>query len=383
MTEWLQGRERVRITRGLVRGDAVRGGTGRSPLLDLASNDYLGLSTDPRLAAAAIAAIHRHGTGARASRVVTGTSAVHLELESELCALTGAESALSFSSGYAANLGLLGALGGPGTLIVLDEHIHASLIDAARLSRAEVASCAHSDLAQLRTLLSARTQPRAVVVLESVYSVLGDAAPLVEAARLCAQFDALLVVDEAHGIGVTGAGAGSVHAAGLAGRDGVVVTATLSKALGAQGGAVLGSALLRRHLVNTARTFIFDTGLAPAAAAAAAAACRIIGEEPDRVAAVSRNAALLAAGCGTEAAAGAVQSIKVGRPERALAIASRLQDQGLLVGCFRPPSVPDGVSRLRLTARADLSAEQMRHAAALVSAALADEPAVTSRGGAA
>jgi 8-amino-7-oxononanoate synthase len=383
MTEWLQGRERVRIRRGLVREDTVRedrvredtvrGGTfrGGTALLDLASNDYLGLSTDPRLAAAAIAAIHRHGTGARASRVVTGTHAVHLDLEQALCTLTGAESALAFSSGYAANLGLLGALGGPGTLIILDGHIHASLIDAARLSRADVATCPHSDLTELRTLLAARAQPRAVVVVESVYSVLGDAAPLAEIARLCAEFDALLVVDEAHGIGVTGGGAGSVHAAGLAGHDGVVVTATLSKALGAQGGAVLCSALLRRHLVNTARTFIFDTGLAPAAAAAAAMAARIIGEEPDRVASVGRNAALLAAGCGTEAAAGAVQSIAVGRPERALAVASLLQEQGLLVGCFRPPSVPDGVSRLRLTARADLSAEQLGHAASLVSAALA------------
>ena len=383
IAEWLEDRERVRIHRGLVRTDAVRTETASRrmiPTLDLASNDYLGLSTDPRLAAAAIKAIHRHGTGARASRVVTGTHAVHLELENALCTLTGAESALAFSSGYAANLGLLGALGGPGTLLILDEHVHASLIDAARLSRSEVATSRHSDLAALRTLLAARTQPRAVVVVESVYSVLGDAAPLAEAARLCREFDALLVVDEAHGIGVTGAGAGSVHAAGLAGREDVVVTATLSKSLGAQGGAVLGSALLRRHLVNTARTFIFDTGLAPAAAAAASEACRIIGAEPDRVAAVSRNATLLAAGCATDPAAGAVRSIRVGSPERALAIASRLQEQGLLVGCFRPPSVPDGISRLRLTARADLSPEQLRHAAALVTAALvsatpADQPA--------
>jgi 8-amino-7-oxononanoate synthase len=378
IAEWLKDRERVRIHRGLVRTDAVRTETASRrmiPTLDLASNDYLGLSTDPRLAAAAITAIHRHGTGARASRVVTGTHAVHLELENALCTLTGAESALAFSSGYAANLGLLGALGGPGTLLILDEHVHASLIDAARLSRSEVATSPHSDLAALRTLLAARTQPRAVVVLESVYSVLGDAAPLAEAARLCREFDALLVVDEAHGIGVTGAGAGSVHAAGLAGRDDVVVTATLSKSLGAQGGAVLGSALLRRHLVNTARTFIFDTGLAPAAAAAASQACRIIGAEPDRVAAVSRNATLLAAGCGTDPAAGAVRSIRVGSPGRALAIASRLQEQGLLVGCFRPPSVPDGISRLRLTARADLTPEEVRHAAALVTAALTGRPA--------
>ena len=398
MQRWLEDQARVRSRRGIVRRAAVRtgaagpapalpapsepsapfepsmSGAGRRsarPVLDLASNDYLGLSTDPRLKAAAAAAIDRYGTGARASRVVTGTLPVHDELEAELCRLTGMPAALVFSSGYAANLGVLTSLGGPGTLLLSDEHSHASLIDAARLSRSPVEVFPHGDLAALQTMLAARTQPRAVVVVESIYSVLGDAADLAETARLCAEHDALLVVDEAHGLGVAGGGRGAVHAAGLAGAGQVVLTATLSKALGAQGGAVLGSGALRGHLVNTARSFIFDTGLAPAAAAAAAEACRIIADEPRLAGRVLSNAAILAQTCGVPQAAGAVQSVPAGGPGHAAAIAEELEAEGVLVGCFRPPSVPDGISRLRLTARADLTAEETRRAAELVAARLA------------
>ncbi|MGF9661181.1 8-amino-7-oxononanoate synthase [Arthrobacter crystallopoietes] len=386
MQRWLEDQARVRRRRGIVRQAAVRTGAAgpapsgsvppeasrptARPVLDLASNDYLGLSTDLRPKAAAIGAIDRYGTGARASRVVTGTLPVHAELEAELCRLTGQPAALAFSSGYAANLGVLTALGGPGTLLLSDEHSHASLIDAARLSRSPVEVFPHGDLAALRTMLAARTQPRAVVVVESIYSVLGDAADLAETARLCAEHDALLVVDEAHGIGVAGGGRGAVHAAGLAGADHVVLTATLSKALGAQGGAVLGSGALREHLVNTARSFIFDTGLAPASAAAAAEACRIIAAEPQLAGRVLSNAAVLALGCGVPQAAGAVQSVPVGDPERAASIAAELEAAGVLVGCFRPPSVPDGISRLRLTARADFTAEETSRAAELVTARL-------------
>lgn len=386
MQQWLTDQAHVRTRRGTVRSTTARNLTGRSAapsdsaatdsaapdtLLDLASNDYLGLSTDPRLKAAAVDAIGRYGAGARASRVVTGTQPVHSELEEELCRLTGQPAALAFSSGYAANLGILTALGGPGTLIVRDEHCHASLIDGARLSRSPVEVFAHGDLAALDRLLAGRSQPRAVVVVESIYSVLGDAADLTETSRLCEGHDALLVVDEAHGIGVAGGGRGAVHAAGLAGAEHVVLTATLSKALGAQGGAVVGPAALRAHLVNTARSFIFDTGLAPPAAAAAAEACRIIVADPSLAQAVLGNAAIVAQACGIEQAAGAVQSVPVGRPEDAAQLAVRLEAAGVLVGCFRPPSVPDGISRLRLTARADLAPEQVRQAAGLVAGLVA------------
>lgn len=361
MVQRLQRAADAREQRQLVRRTAVRVGG-----LDLASNDYLGLARDPRLAAAARAAIERYGTGAGASRVVTGTLPVHEELEAELCALTGQPAALAFSTGYAANIGVLTALGGPGTLLVLDEHVHASLHDGARLSRSPIMSFAHGDVAELRRLLAARTQPRAMVAVESVYSVLGDAADLPKLAAACAEHDAVLVVDEAHGIGVLGEGRGGVAAAGLGGDEQVIVTVTLSKSLGAQGGAVLGRPLLREHLVNTARTFVFDTGLAPAAAAAAAAACRIVATEPERVAALHRNAELLGTRSGADPAAGAVRSVRMPDAEAARLAMEALHRNGILVGCFRPPSVPDGVSRLRLTAHADHDPDELARVAAQI-----------------
>jgi len=370
MREWLTRAAEQRARSGTVRTtDPRRNPRTNGGLLDLASNDYLGLAGDPRLAAAAAAATREYGTGAGASRVVTGTTDAHAEAEHELAQLTGQPSCLVFSSGYTANIGILTALGDPGTLLVSDAHVHASLIDGARLSRSPVEICPHRDLDALARLLRTRAQPRAVVVIESVYSVLGDAADIARTAAICAEHDALLIVDEAHGIGVAGTGRstgrGAVHAAGLAGAGHVVITATLSKALGAQGGAVLGPALLREHLVSTARTALFDTALAPAAAAAAAAACRIIAAEPHRVGSLHEVARAIATAAGIDRAPGAVQSIPAGPPDAALAAAQRLYDHGVLVGCFRPPTVPDGISRLRLTARATVDPAQAAAAAAL------------------
>lgn len=366
METWLERRADVRERRDLVRA-AVPGRPAESgAVLDLASNDYLGLSRDPRVMAAAVDAVQRYGSGARSSRVVNGTLAVHAALEEQLCQLTGAESALAFSSGYLANLGVLGALGGPGTLLILDAHVHASLLDAARLSRSPVVMVPHGDLGDVATALKTRSQPRAVVVVESLYSVLGDGANLADLAALCAHYDAWLLVDEAHGIGVAGAGRGAVHAAGLAGAGKVVLTVTLSKALGAQGGAVLGSRALREHLVNTARPFIFDTALAPAAAAAAARAAQIMAAEPALAARLQENAATLARLCGIERSPGAVQSIPMASAEQAVSAAAALRAAGVLVGCFRPPSVPDGVSRLRITARADLTQQDIDYAAGML-----------------
>lgn len=369
LQDWFDSRARGRAQRGWGRSTEPHTG-----LFDLASNDYLGLSTDPRVIAAATRALHEHGAGARGSRVVCGTTAAHQELENQLRLLTGQEAALAFSSGYAANVGILTSLGGPGTLMIHDAHVHASLRDGIRLSRSPAVEVAHHDVAAIAAALAGRTQPRAVVVVESIYSVLGDAADLAAVATLCADFDALLLVDEAHGIGVAGQGRGAVHAAGLAGAPHVALTATLSKALGSQGGAVLGTAALRDHLLNTARTFIFDTALAPAAAAAAAQAAAIIMAEPELAARVLANAASLAARCGVPAAAGAVQSIPVASAARAAELAAALRDQGLSVGCFRPPSVPDGVSRIRLTSRANISATELEWAASTVARALACRP---------
>ena len=372
---WLADRARVRRARGVVREDRP----APEGALDLASNDYLGLSRDARVLAAAREALDRFGAGARASRLVVGTTPVHRRLERELCELTGRESALVFSSGYAANTGLLTALGDPGTLLVTDAHVHASLVDGARLSRSPVTAVGHHDVAAVRATLAGRREPRAVVVVESVYSVLGDAAPLAELAAACREHDALLVVDEAHGLGVAGNGRGAVHAAGLAGDEHVAVTVTLSKALGAQGGAVLGPAALREHLVNTARPFVFDTGLAPASAAAAAA-CRVVSADPALPAAVHRHARTIAAGCGTAVSAGAVQSLPMPSAAAAAGAAERLRALGVLVGCFRPPSVPDGVSRLRLTARADLDPDALDAALGTVREAVQDAVGTAARG---
>ncbi|MGO4590407.1 8-amino-7-oxononanoate synthase [Paenarthrobacter sp. 2TAF44] len=391
MTAWLEQQADVRERRGLVRKPMVRGPqgaagkeggqrkeSGQPRMIDLASNDYLGLSTDPRLAEAATEAIRRWGTGAASSRLVTGTTELHLELEHHLALFTGAEAALVFSSGYLANLGVTTALGGPGTLIVADEHCHASLIDGFRLSRSEVREFKHNDTADAARLLEKRTQPRVLMVVESIYSVGGDAAPLQELFNLAQEHDAALLIDEAHSLGVAGVGAfqgrGAVAGTGLANHPGVVRTATLSKALGSQGGAVLGSSLLREHLVNRSRSFIFDTALAPPAAAAAMAAVGIIQQEPWRAAAVHHNAAALAAqlqprpgrSAAVERSAGAVQSIPMPSAEAALAASHAAYAAGVQVGCFRPPSVPDGVSRLRLTARANLTPTDLDHACSVL-----------------
>ena len=379
---WLDERAELRRSRGTERSDPVLRGSapaaGRGEVLDLASNDYLGLSQDERIVAAAHAALDRYGASATASRLVTGTLPVHRDLEASLCRLTGQPSALAFSTGYAANLGALTALSGRGAEILLDAHAHASLHDAARMSRVPHATFAHSDPADLDRELATRAGSRVVVAVESIYSVLGDAAPLPDLVAVCARHDALLVVDEAHGIGVAGEGRGLVAALGLLGAPNLVVTMTLSKSLGSQGGAVLAPLAVRDHLVNTARSFIFDTGLAPAAAGAAAAAADVVAGDPGLARRVRRHAEAIATTLHIEPAAGAVQSLPMPSPEAAVAACLALRQRGVLVGCFRPPSVPDGISRLRVTARADLSTDEVDTAARLIATV-----AATHRGAAA
>lgn len=350
---------------GLTRFLRTRGPNGA--LLDLAGNDYLDLSTDPRVCDAAAAAALRWGAGSAASRLVTGNLELHSELEKELAAFCRQPAALVFSSGYLANLGVVTALADKDSLIVSDAHIHASLIDACRLSRARIEVVPHGDVAAVEAALSSRSESRALVLAESVYSVLGDGAPLGELAEVSRQRGAVLVVDEAHGIGVCGPrGRGLVEDTGLAGRPDVVVTATLSKALGSQGGAVLGAPEVIEHLVNKARPFIFDTGLNPAACAGALAALRVIVEEPFRVKGVHDCSVALAQAADVETPFGAVLSVPVGSPEAAVAGAAKFLDEGIRVGCFRPPSVPDGISRLRFTSRATLTGEELSHAVAVV-----------------
>jgi 8-amino-7-oxononanoate synthase len=366
MRDAAAARERAGMRRTLTARPAT------DPALDLASNDYLGLARDDRVTAAAAEAALEWGAGATGSRLVTGSTELHARLERDLADFVGAESALVFSSGYLANLGALTALSGPGTVVVSDAFNHASVVDACRLSRGEVVVTAHRDVEAVDRALSRRTSERAVVVTDAVFSVDGDLAPLEGLHEVARRHGSLLLVDEAHSLGVIGEeGRGAGRAAGIVSEPDVVTTLTLSKSLGAQGGAVLGSAVVVEHLVNTARSFIFDTALAPPATAAASRALSLLREEPWRAGRVRDRARDLAAGleaAGMEVTRpeGAVVSVLLGDPARAADAAARLLQCGIRVGCFRPPSVPDGVSRLRLTARADLTADEVGRAVAAV-----------------
>ena len=298
------------------RLDARRPGAGGP--VDLASNDYLGLSGDKRLADAAVTAAREWGTGATGSRLVTGTTQLHERLEDDLARFTGAESALVLSSGYLANLAVIATLGavlaaahrppappspavltgahrrpvrpnqpdpptppGPGVLVVSDAANHASLIDACRLSRARVEVTPHADVGAVERALAARTEPSALVVSDTVFSVTGDLAPVAELHRAARAHQALLVLDEAHALGVLGPGGrGVAAAAGIAAEPDVIRTLTLSKSLAGQGGAVAGPVEVIETLIDAGRAFIFDTGLAPPSAGAAVAALEILDGDP-------------------------------------------------------------------------------------------------------
>lgn len=368
---WIAEQAAARAAAGLHR--ELRPRPAESDLLDLAGNDYLGLTRHPEVTEAGARACRRWGAGATGSRLVTGSTALHAELEAELADFTGFEAALVLASGYAANLAAVTALTGPGTLLVSDAANHASLIDGCRLARARTEVTAHADPAAVRKALAGHSG-RAVVVSDTVFSVDGDAAPLAGLAAAARASGAALLLDDAHGLGVLGPGGrGAAHGAGLAGAPDVVCTATLSKSLGAQGGVVLGPAAVIDHLVNAARTFIFDTGLAPAAAGAALGALRLLRREPERpgralAAARAFHRGLTAEGLDVTAPDACVVSVRAPSPAAAVRWAADCRAAGLAVGCFRPPSVPDGVSRLRITANAALAQGQIASAIATVAA---------------
>ncbi|MDQ3788417.1 MAG: 8-amino-7-oxononanoate synthase [Actinomycetota bacterium] len=357
--DWLDIRADERRRAGLTR--QLRPRRADTDVLDLAGNDYLGLSRDKRVTGAAAAATLRWGAGSTGSRLVTGTTEAHIELEHELAKFCGTQAALVFSSGFMANMGAITALSGKGSAIVTDAYLHASLIDGCRLSRADVAVMKHGDVAAVTHALKTRRTDRALMVTDSVFSVDGDLAPLRELHEACRAHGAALVVDDAHGLGVLGPGGrGAVADAGLIGEPDVVTTVTLSKSLGAQGGAVLGPRRVIKHLIDSARSFIFDTGLAPSSTAAALTALNILKEEPtlpERVREVAQafSSRLRDAGLKVTEPAAAVVSVLAPSPEQAVQWADDCRASGVWVGCFRPPSVPDGISRLRLTARADLT----------------------------
>src|SRR5246127_1467736 len=292
---WLDEVERQRRGAGLRRSLRARSPVGAE--VDLASNDYLGLSQHPAVIDGGVQALRTWGAGSTGSRLVTGNTELHEEFEQALADFMGASAALVFSSGYTANLAAVVALSGPGSLLVSDAHSHASLVDACRLSRARVVVSPHRDVGAVDATLGCRDEERAVFITASVFSADGALAPVRELHEVCRRHRALLIVDEAHGLGVRGGGRGLLYELGLAGAPDVVMTTTLSKALGSQGGAVLGPAAVRAHLIDAARPFIFDTGLA-AAVGAARAALNVLRAETWRPEAVLRHARSLADICG-------------------------------------------------------------------------------------
>jgi 8-amino-7-oxononanoate synthase len=348
-------------------------------VLCLASNNYLGLAAHPEVVDAAAEAARRFGAGAGSARLVTGGLTLHDELEARLAAFKGTEAALLFSSGYLANLGTVAALVGPGDAVFSDALNHASIIDGCRLSRADVHVYRHADAGHLAKRLAvwrrgAGAGARALVVTDSVFSMDGDVAPLPEIAAACESHGAVLMVDEAHATGVVGPGGrGAVAGYGLEGRVGVVM-GTLSKALGAAGGFIAGSADLCSFLRNRARSFIFDTALPPPTAAAALAALGILEREPERPVRARRLAGRLATGlrsAGYEVSdpPAAVLPVVVGAPDAALRLSARLLDAGVLVTAIRPPSVPEGTSRLRATFMASHTDAEIDRAVAAFAAA--------------
>ena len=363
MAGWLDALERLaraRAEAGLTR--RLRPRAADDPVVDLAGNDYLGLARHPAVIAAAAKTLEAYGLGATASRLVRGSTDEHAALESELADWLGAEQALVFSSGYLANLGAVRGVATRETLLISDAHNHASLIDGCRISGAETVVARHATPAAVAALLDARAPGRpAAVVTESVFSVDGDLAPLAELYAVTSARGAVLLVDDAHAAGVLGPhGAGGVSAAGLAGRPDVVVTATLSKALGGAGGVVAGPAAFIRHLVDTGRTFIYDTAPPPAVIAGVRAALGVARAADARRAVLRARAEqavtrLRSAGFAVAAPAAGVLSVMAPGPEEAVAWAADCRDRGVAVGCFRPPSTPDGSARLRLTLNAGVT----------------------------
>ncbi|GAC55914.1 8-amino-7-oxononanoate synthase [Gordonia hirsuta DSM 44140 = NBRC 16056] len=374
---WLAAETAATAAAGLHRAPIARrcdgpaGDRSQQGLVDVASNDYLGLSTHPEVIAAGQGALARWGAGSTSSRLVVGTTQAHLDFEDALADFLGTPAALLFSSGYLANVGAITALAGSEDLIVSDGGSHASLIDGCRLSRAQVVVVPRGDVQAVRAALAGHARRRALVVTDSIYSIDGRCAPIAELYDAAQDFGATLLVDEAHALGVRGPGGrGVVAEAGLSGAPGLVVTTVASKSLGAQGGIVAGPALLREHLIDRARSFIFDTGLNPAAVGAAHRALEILRADPGLPQRLRASADLFARAAGAEVSESAVVSLIVGDPAAAVAAAQYCRDRGILVGCFRPPSVPAGTSRLRVTVRADLSAAELTRVAEVVDTAL-------------
>ncbi len=371
-----EGLRRARRVLESPQGSVVR--EGGATLANFASNDYLGLANHPRINAAAHRAIDACGFGAGASPLVIGHSRLHEEAEEAFARFTGLPRALLFASGYAANLGILASLADRSAEIFADRLDHACLVDGARLSRAALHRYPHGDLGRLETMLVASKASIRIIATDAVFSMDGDVAPVPELLALAERHDAWLVLDDAHGIGVLGGGRGTLaHFAVRSPR--IVYMATLGKALGGYGAFVAGEPQAIEWLLQRARTHVFSTALPPAAAAVATEALRLIEEDPaivgslhDRVGAF--RDACSANGIATTSAT-AIQPVVVGEATRAVALSSRLRARGHLVPAIRPPTVPAGTSRLRVSLSAAHTREQVASLASALAEVLAHDAA--------
>ena len=338
-------------------------------LVTFSSNDYLGLATHPQV----IAAQQRGallGAGATASHLVNGHFDIHRQLQTKIAEITGREAALLFGSGYMANVGVINALVGRGEFVVQDRLNHASLIDGGRISGAQTLRFAHNDIDGLEIQLKRareKSDGKILLAVDGVYSMDGDTAPLSQMAALCERFNAWLMVDEAHGFGVMGSDefpcAGSVAAAGLDQNAAPIVMGTLGKAAGNGGAFIAGSQALIDYLTQFARTYIYTTGMPPAVAAGCVRALELMQQEPlretlqQRIQYFRRRAAALA--LPLEQSVSAIQPLVLGCEKTVLKVAGQLQQAGYLVGAIRPPTVPAGTARLRITLSAAHSESQI------------------------
>ena len=366
LTEFAQGKidrlSAVSLMRTLKpphRLDGVFVERGGRRLISFSCNDYLGLSHHPEVKAAAKAAIDAYGTGAGASRLITGDHPLFTELEARLAALKGTEAACIFGSGYLANAGIIPTFVGPKDLVLVDELAHACIWSGAQLSGAQIVSFRHNDVADLQAKLVERrgAAGKALVATDGVFSMDGDLAPIGEISRACRAHDAWLLVDDAHGLGVVGDGSGSVKLFPHALVD--LQMGTLSKAIGGYGAYVCATKPVIDFIKTRARTVVYSTGLPPANAAAALAALDIIAREPERVAAPIARARRLTMALNLAPAESAVVPIVLGEAETALAAARDLEDKGLLAAPIRPPTVPAGTARLRLAFSAEHTEAQV------------------------
>jgi 8-amino-7-oxononanoate synthase len=349
-------------------------------VLAFCSNDYLGLAADPRLAEAMTRGVARYGVGSGAAHLISGHSKAHHALEEELAEFTGRERALLFSTGYMANLGVISALLGRGDSVFEDRLNHASLIDGGLLSRARLKRYPHADVSALAEQLETAAAGRRLVVSDGVFSMDGDVAPIAQLAAASSANAAWLMIDDAHGIGIQGPrGQGSAAAAGLAQDDVPILMGTLGKALGTSGAFVAGSAELIETLIQRARPYIYTTAMPPAVAEATRASLRIAAEEEWRrerlqglIARFRHGAEKI--GLQLMESQTPIQPVLLGSSERANRWGEALQREGLLVGAIRPPTVPEGSARLRITFSASHSAAQVDALLAVLEEIAAGEP---------